>query len=102
MDKFNVNNDEIFTTMKMLEFEKNRIKLEVGNRKDVSLEDSFDASSVWESVSLMAQFLKNMPETPVKQPTSSEGDKASNRAFEKYARRLINEHEALFKQVIYK
>ena len=46
IDKFNVNNDEIFTTMKMLEFEKNRIKLEVGNQKDVSLEDSFDASSV--------------------------------------------------------
>ena len=42
--EMNINNKEIFATLKMLEVEKNKLKVEVGNRKDVIIEDDFDAA----------------------------------------------------------
>ena len=59
--KMNHNVEEIFLTLKMLEFEKKKLKLEVGNCKDVTIEDVFDAASVWESVSLISHILNSKP-----------------------------------------
>lgn len=42
--EMNINNEEIFATLKMLEVEKNKLKIEVGNCKDVIIEDDFDAA----------------------------------------------------------
>ena len=67
---------------KMLEFKKNRLNKEIGNRDQVILPESFDASSVWQSVSLISNLLKNNNKI-LKGAGSiqSQGDIASFRSF---------------------
>ena len=49
--------DQVFTSLKMLEFEKNRLKSEIGNRNQVVIPEDFDAASVWQTVSVMGSAL---------------------------------------------
>ena len=54
---------EIFTTLRMLEFEKNKIKAELGNQNDVTINGDFDADSLWEVVESFSDFLNNLDQS---------------------------------------
>ena len=59
----NENSSDIFTTLRMLEFEKNKIKSELGSRNDVSINGTFDTASLWEVVESLSDFLNNLMQT---------------------------------------
>ena len=65
----------------MLEFEKNKLKAEIGSRNEVVIREKFDASLVWQSVSLITSWLDKYQLTLMQT-----GDLASFRAFESWAR----------------
>ena len=96
--KMNINVEEIFTTLKMLELEKNKIKIELGNCKDISIDDEFDTASVWESVSLISYFLTSKLQLSDESPLEPDPDKLSHRIFEAHARKKLTEHQSLFSQ----
>ena len=69
MNNTEMNNDQIFTSLKMLELEKNKLKWEIGNRDWVVIPEKFDSSSVWNTVSMIGQeFLE--AETPLRTKSS--------------------------------
>jgi len=64
----NDNNYNLTTSVRMLEFEKNKIKRELGNREDIHLNEHFDAISVWSTLSAMADHFKESPHTTISKP----------------------------------
>ena len=83
-DLTTANNDQLFANLGMLEFEKNKLKAEIGSRNEVVIQEKFDASSVWQSVSLITSWLDKNQLTPMQTR-----DLASFRAFESWARSEI-------------
>ena len=53
----NSNLDQVLSTLKMIEFEKNKIKVELGNRENALINENFDTSSVWEIVGLISKHV---------------------------------------------
>ena len=98
----NVNVEEIFTMLKMLELEKNKIKIELGNCEDASIDSEFDTASVWESVSLMSHFLTSKLQLSDISSTWPDPDKLSCRIFKADTRKKLAEHQNLFNQVAFK
>ena len=43
----NMNNDKLSRSVIILEFEKNKLKLEIGKREEVHTRDEFESSSTW-------------------------------------------------------
>ena len=105
----NVNNNssEIFTTLRMLEFEKNKIKSEVGNRNNVFISESFDAASLWEVVEGLADSIDGQERGTGrakiigqdKETGFGKADIASFRSFESYARGMLNQQDSLLRKV---
>ena len=62
-DNASSTNDQILASLQMLEFEKNKIKGEVGCREEVRIQESFDAASVWQTVSMMSKALHGSSES---------------------------------------
>ena len=52
------NLDQVLSALRMMDFEKNKMKRESGNRKDVLISENFDATSVWQTVSMMSECLE--------------------------------------------
>ena len=71
----NINSDLIYE-IKILEMEKNKIRLELGSRKNVVIGEDYNDSSVWGTIALLAENLSKTSLEP------SKGDLASSRAFE--------------------
>ena len=92
----NSTNQEVFTTLRMLEMEKNRVKMELGNRKEISLNNQFDAASVWESVALISDALDVPPSSTPGKPSLSFPD-VNFRTFETFTRRMLQDHQKLLK-----
>ena len=55
----NLTSEEVFSALRMLQFEKNKLKSEIGNREKIIIHQDFDASSLWEVASMMSFFLKD-------------------------------------------
>jgi len=53
MNNTEMNNDQIFTSLKILELEKNKLKGEIGNHDRVVIPEKFDSSLVWNTVSMI-------------------------------------------------
>lgn len=102
LSNINITNDDIFTTLKMLELEKNRLKRELGNRNQVSLSDNFDALSVWESVSLIGDAINDLQASNSDDINKPNIDTISFRTFENYARKMIQDHQVKLKSSISK
>jgi len=57
INQVNSNNDDLTTSVRMLEFEKNKLKLEMGKREDVSLHKDVESSSVRGTISALSQLI---------------------------------------------
>jgi len=64
----NNNNDSITRSMRMLEFEKNKLKRELGNCDNIQLNAHFNSPSVWLTLLAMLDYLKE-PECVVTSAT---------------------------------
>ena len=51
------NLDQVLSNLRMMDFEKNKMKRELGNQKDVLISENFDANSVWQTVSIKSEHL---------------------------------------------
>ena len=54
----NDNNKTLSKCIWMLEFEKNIIKLEIGNQKEAEIYKDFDSASLWLSIDALSSRLK--------------------------------------------
>ena len=70
----------MFANLEMLQFEKNKLKAEIGARQEVVIEERFDSASVWQSVILISSFLNEK-----NQSGWQEADVFSFRTFETWA-----------------
>jgi len=57
MNEMNSSNNRVFSKLRILEFEKNKLKQKVRNKEEVIIKERFDASSVWQSVGLISSLL---------------------------------------------
>lgn len=57
--KFDDSRAELHTSLHCLKLEKNLIKKELGNMQEVGIPGEFNAATVWQSVSLIAEYLKH-------------------------------------------
>ena len=53
----NDNNFNLSRSVRMLEFEKNKVKRELGNRENIQLDQQFEFVSVWSTLSAMSNYL---------------------------------------------
>ena len=88
------NNDQLSTNLEMLQFEKNKLKAEIGSRQEVLIQENFDAASVWESVSLISSFLDEKIHSDWNQAES-----ASSRTFETWARFEIEKAKCVHREL---
>ena len=102
VNNMNQTNDEIFATLRMLEFKKNKIKSDLGDCNNVSISETFDAASIWEVVKHLSDHLDNVDSTSGKitsGPLFSKGDIAAFRSFETYACGALDQHSLLLRKV---
>jgi len=86
----NINSDMLYE-IKILEMEKNKIRLELGSRKSVVINEDYDDSSVWGTIALLTENISKSP------ADLSKGDFASYRTFETWARSKINNIDTIIK-----
>ena len=84
-------NSDLLQEVKILEIEKNKIRLELGARKNVVISEDHDDSSVWGTIALLAQSMNTSPLQRIK------GDSTSNQVLEAWAKSKINSIEAMIK-----
>ena len=58
VNQVNNNNVSLTTSVRMLEFKKNKLKRELGNREEIQLDKHFDSPSVWLTLAAMSHYLK--------------------------------------------
>ena len=76
--------EEVFSTsIRALELEKEKLKLEVGSRNSVALMEDMDGSSLWQMVALLSSLGRD--------ESLSSGDVASLRAFELWVRKQMED-----------
>ena len=75
-----------YTSIRSLEMEKERLKLEVGARSSATINEDVDAPSLWQVVSLISSLSSSSSSHP-----SMSRDVASCRSFETWARQWAND-----------
>ena len=90
LKQMNLIEDVSSTSIRSLEMEKEKLKLEVGSRSSVTINEVFDASSLWQAVSLLSAFSSVASDT-----VPSSGDIASARTFEAWVRGRIENLQKL-------
>ena len=55
----NLNNDNLSTSVRMLEFEKNHLKVEIGKREEDNVHDDFESLPIWWILSVISRSIKD-------------------------------------------
>ena len=55
---FDETNAKVFTNLRMLELDKNKVEIELGNRNGVVIQENFDATYFYQNVGVISSFLE--------------------------------------------
>ena len=63
VSQVNKNNENLTKSMRMLEFEKNKLKADIGKREDAVIDPDFESSTIWLTLAALSDGVKNSSPT---------------------------------------
>jgi len=73
VNQVNKNNTDLSKSISMLEFERDNIKLEIGNRDSVNIHSDFESLSIWSTIGELSDSLIQ-PQKDIRSPTATSSD----------------------------